>query len=227
MLTMRDISKIYTGRVKTTALKSINMTISAGEFVAVVGPSGSGKSTLMNIMGLLDRPTTGRYWIDGVEVGRFSDRRLSRLRNQTLGFVHQHFNLISTLSARENVELPLIYRSVSPRERKLRAEQWLDRVGLADRLHYRPAELSGGQQQRVAIARALIGDPKILLADEPTGNLDDVSARDVSRVFDELHEEGQTIVLITHDRRFASAADRVLLLTRGTLNDGVVASYAN
>lgn len=227
MLVLRDISKVYTGRVETVALRSISLTVGRGEFLAVVGPSGSGKSTLMNIIGLLDRPTTGRYWIDDREVTRWSDKKIAAIRNRTLGFVHQSFNLIPTLSARENVELPLVYRRVAPRQRRRLAAQWLSRLGLEDRIDHRPQELSGGQQQRVALARALVASPKVLLADEPTGNLDDVSARDIMRLFAEINDQGQTIVLITHDRRFAKEAHRVVTMADGSLTGEEAPTYAN
>lgn len=227
MLSLRNVSKVYTGRITALALKSIDLTVERGEFVAVIGPSGSGKSTLMNIIGLLDRPSSGEYWIDGQEVSRWSDAKTARIRNRTLGFVYQSFNLVHALSARENVELPLVYRSMAPRERRLRAEKWLSQLGLGARLDHRPAELSGGQQQRVALARALVGEPPVLLADEPTGNLDDASARDIIRLFEDIRKQGQTIVLITHDRRFAAVADRTVTLASGILTPGTAASHAN
>lgn len=228
VLQLNGVSKIYHGRVTTTALSCIDLTVPEGEFLAIVGPSGSGKSTLMNIIGLLDRPTTGQYWIDGLEVGRWSDAHLAGLRNRTIGFVFQSFNLVPTLSARENVELPLVYRSLAPRVRRQSAEAWLKRLGLGHRMDYRPHELSGGQQQRVAVARALAGSPKILLADEPTGNLDDASRRDVTKIFEELRGSGQTIVLITHDAQFAAVADRRLRLADGILEmEARAASHAN
>lgn len=228
MLQLTDIAKIYGGRRRTAALTDINLSVADGEFLAIVGPSGSGKSTLMNIMGLLDRPSSGRYWLAGEEVSAWSDRRMAQLRNRAIGFVFQSFNLVPTLSARENVELPLVYRGVAPRVRRQVSERWLRRVGLDHRLDYRPAELSGGQQQRVAVARALAGDPKFLLADEPTGNLDDASTREMMRIFEHVREQGQTIVMITHDARFAAVADRMVQLDGGHLTAAEgVSSHAN
>ncbi|PSR23120.1 MAG: macrolide ABC transporter ATP-binding protein [Sulfobacillus acidophilus] len=227
MLLLRDISKVYQGRSPAIALQGINLTLPQGEFLAVVGSSGSGKSTLLNILGLLDRPTTGEYWIDGTRVRGWSDARLARMRNETLGFVYQSFNLIPTLSARENVELPLVYRQVPPKERRHQVDLWLERVRLSDRMHHYPAELSGGQQQRVAVARALVHNPKVLFADEPTANLDGDSTDEIVRVFDEVHASGQTIVLITHDRYFAQAADRVVKLAHGRLVSEAVTRRAN
>ena len=227
MLVLRDIGKEYTERIKSLALRSVNLVVDRDEFLAVVGPSGSGKTTLMNIMGLLDHPTSGQYWLDGQEVTRWSDRRLAHIRNRSIGFVHQSFNLIPTLSARENVELPLVYRQIAPQKRRRAAEQWLERLGLSDRMAHRPGELSGGQQQRVAMARALIGNPKVLLADEPTGNLDDPSAAEIMKILEELCYRGQTVILITHNSRFAKAADRIVALREGTLQSGEAESFAN
>ncbi len=228
VMMLEEVSKFYRGRRETLALSSVNLTVEDGQFVAVVGASGSGKSTLMNILGLLDRPSSGGYWIDGQDVARWSDARLAKLRNRTIGFVFQSFNLVPTLSARENVELPLVYRNMPPRERRVAAEHWLVRLGLEHRMEYRPSELSGGQQQRVALARALASNPKILLADEPTGNLDDTSTRDIMHIFEQLHGQGQTIVLITHDARFAAVADRIVALERGVLRpEAEAASHAN
>ncbi|NMP22070.1 ABC transporter ATP-binding protein [Sulfobacillus harzensis] len=217
MLVLEQVGKIYPGRRNAPALSDVDLTVADGEFLAVVGPSGSGKSTLMNIIGLLDRPTTGRYWLMGEEVGRWADRRLAKFRNRTIGFVFQSFNLVPTLTARENVELPLIYRGMPPRRRREVADHWLSELGLEHRLDYRPQELSGGQQQRVAVARALAAEPKLLLADEPTGNLDEQSSNDIMRLFQQLHREGQTIVLITHDRQFARVADRAVTIESGRL----------
>ncbi len=227
MLVLRNISKIYRGRSPAIALQGINLTVPHGEFLAVVGASGSGKSTLLNILGLLDRPTAGDYWIEGKTMTGWSDAHIARTRNETLGFVYQAFNLIPTLSARENVELPLVYRQVAPKVRQRRAEEWLHRVGLSDRMNHYPAELSGGQQQRVAIARALAAGPQVLFADEPTGNLDEESTDEMIRIFNEIHANGQTIVLITHDQHLALSADRVVRLAHGRLVSESVVRRAN
>lgn len=217
MIVLDQIAKTYPGRRRTPALANINLAIHEGEFVAVVGPSGSGKSTLMNILGLLDRPSEGRYWLQGHEVQRWSDRRLAALRNRTIGFVFQSFNLVPTLTARENVELPLVYRNVPPRRRREAADYWLRQLGLDQRLDYRPHELSGGQQQRVAIARAMAAEPRLLLADEPTGNLDEQTSEDIMQLFKRVQQEGQTVVLITHNSEFAAMADRVVRIEGGQL----------
>jgi putative ABC transport system ATP-binding protein len=227
LLNLVNVSKIYTGRMRTPALNHVNLLVERGEFLAIVGPSGSGKSTLMNIIGLLDRPTTGEYWLDGQEVSRWPDTKMAVSRNRTLGFVYQSFNLIPTLSARENVELPLVYRRVPPRERHQRATAWLTRLGLGTRLDHRPQELSGGQQQRVALARALVGAPEVLLADEPTGNLDDATTREILKLFQDINSQGQTIILITHDRTLAAVTDRVVSLVGGNLKAEAVVSYAH
>jgi putative ABC transport system ATP-binding protein len=184
-----------------------------------MGPSGSGKSTMMNILGCLDTPDAGEYWLNGEEVSRLGDDALARVRNREIGFVFQTFNLLPRASALHNVELPLIYAGLSAGERRERAEQALVRVGLAERLHHRPNELSGGQRQRVAIARALVNRPSILLADEPTGNLDSTTSEEIMAVFDELHDQGQTVVMVTHEPDIAAFAERVI-----TLRDGRVAS---
>ena len=217
MIVLEQIAKTYPGRRRTPALVNINLTVHEGEFVAVVGPSGSGKSTLMNILGLLDRPSEGRYWLQGNEVQRWSDRRLASLRNRTIGFVFQSFNLVPTLTARENVELPLVYRNVPPRRRREVADYWLRKLGLDHRLDYRPHELSGGQQQRAAVARAMAAEPRLLLADEPTGNLDEKTSQEMMRVFKQVQREGQTVVLITHNSDFAAMADRVVRIEGGQL----------
>nr|WP_091185741.1 ABC transporter ATP-binding protein [Microlunatus flavus] len=218
VVALEGISKTYaTGAAEVHALRDVSLRIDRGEYVAVIGPSGSGKSTLMNILGCLDVATSGRYELDGVDVEDLSETDLAAVRNTRIGFVFQQFNLLSTLSAWRNVELPLVYAGVPRAERRERAHAALDRVGLAGRVDHRPSELSGGQQQRVAIARALVTDPALILADEPTGNLDSRSSEDVMALLDELHASGRTIVLITHDLEVAAAAERSV-----TVRDGVV-----
>jgi putative ABC transport system ATP-binding protein len=215
---LERVSKTYaTGALEVHALRDVSLTIGQGEYVAVVGPSGSGKSTLMNILGCLDIVSEGRYWLNGVDVEDMSEAELATIRNRHIGFVFQQFNLLSSLSAWRNVELPLCYAGLPREERRRRAEIALERVGLADRVQHKPTELSGGQQQRVAIARALVTDPALILADEPTGNLDSRSSEDVLSLLDELHASGRTIVLITHDSDVARSAQRGI-----TVRDGVV-----
>jgi putative ABC transport system ATP-binding protein len=219
---LEAVSKVYaTGALAVSALHDVTLTINRGEYVAVVGPSGSGKSTLMNILGCLDVVTDGRYWLNGIDVEDMSEAELAVVRNQQIGFVFQQFNLLPSLSALRNVELPLCYAGRPRQERRDRALRALDRVGLADRVDHRPAELSGGQQQRVAIARALVTEPALILADEPTGNLDSRSSEDVMSVLAELNAAGRTIVLITHDHGIAQNAHRTL-----SVLDGVVRSDA-
>jgi putative ABC transport system ATP-binding protein len=220
MIELTDIRKTYRmGAGEVHALDGISLSIDEREFVAIVGPSGSGKSTLMNIIGCLDSADEGRYTLDGQDVSACSDRQLALVRNRKIGFMFQQFNLLPKLTAYENVELPLIYQGLARRERHERTMEALGSVGLVDRMHHRPNELSGGQQQRVAIARALGTSPAILLADEPTGNLDSKSGREIIGVLKDLHEKGNTIVLITHDASIAAEAGR-----RVSLSDGRVAS---
>jgi putative ABC transport system ATP-binding protein len=220
VIAIRDIVKVYGEKTPNPvqALNGVSFGIAPGEFVAVMGASGSGKSTLMNILGCLDRPSSGTYHLDGADVSRETRRKLAHLRSRCLGFVFQNFQLLPRISSRENVELPLHYRhDVSGRERRHRAEQALVRVGLADKIHRRPTELSGGQQQRVAIARALVNAPRVLLADEPTGNLDTRTGLEVLALLQQLNEEKLTIVLVTHETDVAACASRRLVLRDGKL----------
>jgi putative ABC transport system ATP-binding protein len=224
VIEVRDVTKTYaTGTLEVEALRGVSFDIDAGEYVAIMGPSGSGKSTLMHILGCLDVPTSGRFSLAGEDVSAMSEEELAHVRNRRIGFVFQQFNLLSSLSAWRNVELPLIYAGLDRQDRKTRALAALDRVGLADRIEHRPGELSGGQQQRVAVARALVTDPALILADEPTGNLDSVSARDVLDLLDQLHRSGRTIVLITHDADVARSAQRIMRIKDGQVFDSVTA----
>jgi putative ABC transport system ATP-binding protein len=224
VIEVRDVTKTYaTGTLEVEALRGVSFDIDAGEYVAIMGPSGSGKSTLMHILGCLDVPTSGRFSLAGEDVSAMSEDELAHVRNRRIGFVFQQFNLLASLSAWRNVELPLIYAGLDRQDRKARALAALDRVGLADRIEHRPGELSGGQQQRVAVARALVTDPALILADEPTGNLDSVSARDVLDLLDQLHRSGRTIVLITHDADVARSAQRTMRIKDGQIFDPVTA----
>jgi putative ABC transport system ATP-binding protein len=204
-----------TEEVETHALEGVDLEIRSGEYVSVSGPSGCGKSTMLSLVGLLDSPTEGRYWLKGQPVEGLGFNQRARIRNREIGFVFQSFNLIGDLTVEENVELPLTYRGMTADERKRRVEEVLDRVGMAHRMKHYPAQLSGGEQQRVAVARALAGEPSILLADEPTGNLDSKNGEAVMELLDELHRRGATICMVTHDPRFASHADRVVYLSDG------------
>jgi putative ABC transport system ATP-binding protein len=216
VIDLRSVAKTYaSGSLSVEALTDLDLEIQEGEMVAIVGPSGSGKSTLMHIIGCLDVPTAGSYLLAGEDVASLDERRLAEVRNRRIGFVFQQFNLLAYLPAWRNVELPLVYAGLDRAERRERALRALAQVGLADRAHHRPGELSGGQQQRVAVARALVTEPALILADEPTGNLDSASTADVLGLFGELHHSGRTIVLITHEPEVAARAERVVLLRDG------------
>ena len=218
VIELRDVTKVYrSGSLTVAALRGVTLSIDAGEYVSVVGPSGSGKSTLMHILGCLDVPSSGSYHLAGENVGTMDERALASVRNRRIGFVFQQFNLLPALTALRNVEVPLSYAGVGRSARRERAVAALERVGLGDRIHHRPGELSGGQQQRVAVARSLVSDPDMILADEPTGALDSVSARDVLSLFDELHAAGRTLVVITHDADVAQVADRTIRLRDGLI----------
>jgi putative ABC transport system ATP-binding protein len=218
LIQLEGISKVYsTGDVEVHALRSVTLSIEAGEFVAIMGPSGSGKSTLMNVLGCLDRPTSGRYLLLDRDISKLDKNQLAEVRNQTLGFVFQNFNLLSRTSALENVELPLVYADVPAAERRRRSIESLTRVGLGSRLDHTPNQLSGGQQQRVAIARALVGRPKIIFADEPTGNLDSRTSVEVMAMLQELGKTGITVALVTHEADIAQFASRVIVVKDGLI----------
>ncbi|EHU8075550.1 ABC transporter ATP-binding protein [Vibrio cholerae] len=220
LVELQQICKHYTsGQNVVKALDGVDLTIRHGEFLAILGPSGSGKSTLMNVLGCLDKPTAGRYQLDGHPVNSLSTQQLAAIRNQKIGFVFQSFNLLEYASALDNVALPLVYAGVKAKDRRRRATELLTRVGLADRLDHKPNQLSGGQKQRVAIARALINQPQILLADEPTGALDSKSGAEIEALFNELHHEGRTIIVVTHDNELAKRTKRIV-----TIRDGQVVS---
>lgn len=220
MIIFHDVSRIYhIGDTTLRALDHANMHIREGEFVSIIGPSGSGKSTLMNIIGCLDLADEGEYFLDGQEIRKYSEDELARIRNRKIGFIFQNFNLIGRMDAWANIELPLIYQRVPASERKARVEEALHRVGLYERRHHKPTELSGGQQQRVAIARAIAVRPSLFLADEPTGNLDSRTGEEIMKMFHELHDAGNTIVLITHDNSVAGQADRRINIRDGHVSD--------
>ena len=221
LLELKNIYKNYIqGTMEVPVLKDINLCVEEGEYVAIMGPSGSGKSTLMNIIGCIDKPTSGTYLLDDVEIEKCKDKELSEVRNQKIGFVFQNFNLLPRQSALDNVALPLQYAKVPIKKRKQKAKEMLEMVDLADRVSFKPTQLSGGQKQRVAIARAMVADPKILLADEPTGALDSKSGLQVMELFDTLHKQGVTIIMITHSDEIASYAARVVKIIDGELYEG-------
>jgi putative ABC transport system ATP-binding protein len=216
LIRIRDLERRYVmGGEVIHALRGVSLSIRRNEYVAIMGPSGSGKSTMMNVLGCLDTPDAGEYWLNGQEVSRLTDDALARVRNKEIGFVFQTFNLLPRATALHNVELPLIYAGLAARERRDRAMAALERVGLGNRMDHRPNELSGGQRQRVAIARALVNQPSILLADEPTGNLDSTTSADIMQVFGELHALGQTVIMVTHEPDIAAFAERVVVLRDG------------
>ncbi len=220
MITLKDVSKTYyIGEEVVHALDHANMEINEGEFVSIIGPSGSGKSTMMNIIGCLDTADEGEYILDGISIEQYTETELARIRNHKIGFIFQNFNLLPKLTAEENVELPLIYQGISHGERKRRVKEALERVELAHRMKHKPTELSGGQQQRVAIARALVTKPSLFLADEPTGNLDSKTSREIMCLFHELHKAGNTIVLITHDNGVADEAERKIHIKDGRVSE--------
>jgi len=221
LVRFEDLWKVYPVGPGVFALQGIDIQIDEGEYVAIMGPSGSGKSTMLNIVGCLDRPTGGRYWLGGQDVSELSDDQLSEVRNLRIGFVFQSFNLIPGVSILENIEVPLFYRGVPRRQRHPRSLELADLVGLGDRVHHRPAELSGGQQQRVAVARALANDPLILVADEPTGNLDTHTAVEILDLLDDLHARGRTIVMVTHEQFVAERAQRTLRLRDGEVESDI------
>lgn len=225
MLKVKKLNKYYiNGEMQLHALKDINFNIDEGEYVAIMGSSGSGKSTMMNILGCLDKEFQGEYILDGIEISKVNEKEISKIRNSKIGFVFQAFNLLPKLTALQNVELPLIYTGVHKNEREKRAKEILEKVGLGERLHHRPNELSGGQKQRVAIARALVNNPAIILADEPTGNLDSVSEKEIMELFTELNSHGKTIIIVSHEPEVANYVKRILLFKDGEIikdGDGV------
>lgn len=220
MIELKQVIKSYSiGKESIDILKDINMLIKKGEYTAIMGPSGSGKSTIMNIIGCLDRPTKGSYKLEGKDISAYNDKQLAEVRNQSIGFVFQQFQLLPRLNAKKNVELPMIYGGISKKEREERAENALEKVGLKDRMKHMPNELSGGQKQRVAIARAIVNDPKLILADEPTGALDTKTSSSIMEQFTELNEEGTTIILVTHEPEIADYTNRIITVRDGEIVD--------
>ena len=218
LIEIENLTKIYdTGKIQVTALNNISLKVYKNEFLAVMGASGSGKSTLMNILGCLDRMTSGKYILDSEDVSKLNNTELSEIRNKKIGFVFQAFNLLPRLTALNNVEIPMIYAGIPASQRFERAKEALDKVGLSDRIHHRPNELSGGQNQRVAIARALVNNPAIILADEPTGNLDSKSSLEIMELFNQLHEEGSTIIMVTHEEDIAAYTERKITFRDGEI----------
>lgn len=218
MIRIENLWKVYSnGKIKVEALRGISLEIEEGEFVAIMGPSGSGKSTMMNILGCLDRPTDGEYELDNAKIQEGDNLDLAKIRNKKIGFVFQSFNLLPRTSALKNVELPMLYGNVKPKERNQRAVKALERVGLGDRIHHKPNELSGGQKQRVAIARALVNNPVVILADEPTGNLDSKSSEEIMAIFKELNKEGATIIIVTHELDIAKKTKRIVSFKDGEI----------
>ena len=227
IIRIRDLTRHYVMGTETVqALRGVSLDIARNEYVAIMGPSGSGKSTMMNMIGCLDTPTGGEYWLNGQEVSQLTDDQLARVRNKEIGFVFQTFNLLPRATSLHNVELPLVYAGVSARDRRARASAALGRVGLGNRMDHRPNELSGGQRQRVAIARALVNEPSILLADEPTGNLDSTTSEEIMQVFGELHQQGQTIIMVTHEADIAAHAERTVVLRDGKVESDRIAAGA-
>lgn len=221
------VSKIYdTGKIQVAALVDVDMKIGEGEYLSIMGPSGSGKSTLLNLLGCLDRPSKGTYRIDGIDVSSMDDDSLSEIRNRKLGFVFQSFNLIPQLTVLENIEVPLFYQGASEHESRAKATSLARRMGLGDRVHHRPMELSGGQQQRVAIARSLANDPVLILADEPTGNLDSATGEEMLRLLDELRDEGKTVIVVTHDTEVAQRSMRIVRMRDGRIESDTVVQRA-
>lgn len=221
LIETKGITKVYKmGTTEVHALRGVDLTIEEQEYVAIMGPSGSGKSTLMHILGCLDTPTSGAYLLDGIETQSLSEEDLAEIRNRQVGFVFQTFNLLPRLRTSENVELPLIYSPIKPRERRKRALEILERVGLLERAKHRPTELSGGERQRVAIARALVGNPRVIFADEPTGNLDTKTGNEIMALFASLHKEGRTLIIVTHDPEVGNYTKRILKIRDGKLEDG-------